>query len=66
MSSQKSVSVKKKSLKCIVCRKKRLTSIICKCGKRVCLYHRLPSNHPCDFDWETHAKNNIIKREYCS
>ena len=56
---------KKKRLCCAAkdCKKKiNLLSLTCKCEKVFCTEHRMPEEHKCTFDWKTHGKSLIAKK----
>ena len=40
--------------------KKQLTNMKCKCGKTVCIIHRYPDDHNCDFDSKNEMKKKLI------
>ena len=52
---------KKASTRCIVCRKKNLTNMKCKCGQYVCMTHRFPDSHKCNFNHALYEKSLLRK-----
>jgi len=48
--------------KCQVCKKKQLIIIECKCGKKLCLKHKFPEDHNCEFDYKKENKENLTKQ----
>ncbi len=39
-----------------------IISFSCKCQKKFCSVHRLPEDHSCTFDYQTHGKCIIAKK----
>ena len=51
---------KEKKKKCFVCKKKiTFTFIECKCGKILCIKHRYPDEHDCDFNYKKEWKEKL-------
>ena len=48
--------------RCSVCRKKTTFVIKCKCEKIVCIQHRYPEDHACNFDYKKEGKDLLIKQ----
>jgi hypothetical protein len=52
-------------MKCFVCKKTHIIVFTCKCGKIVCLKHRMQEEHTCIqpelFKVESYSKDKIIK-----
>jgi len=41
---------------CKICSKRSVYNTICRCGHHVCVKHRFPDNHNCDFDYKKEGK----------
>ena len=56
--------IKFRKKKCQICRKKVMSGMefICRCGKILCVNHRLPELHECSFDHKMFGKG-ILKKE---
>ena len=39
-----------------------LVTFACKCGKRVCLKHRAPETHACDFDFRAQHQKELVDK----
>lgn len=52
--------IRKEEERCRFCRKRTILLVECKCGAKICLKHRMPSKHNCDFDWEYRYRNEIL------
>ena len=53
-------------MKCFVCKKNHVIVFTCKCGKIVCVKHRMQEDHECVqeqelFKVESYSKDKIIK-----
>jgi len=54
---------KAKKARCETCRKKvGLTGFTCRCGGLYCGLHRYSDKHSCQFDYKTHSKNELEKK----
>ncbi len=47
---------KKYSEPCKSCNKRSVYNTVCRCGHHVCVKHRFPENHNCDFDYKKEGK----------
>lgn len=59
------IKKKKKKKICSMegCQKKlNLISFSCKCSKKFCSIHRMPEDHSCSFDYKSHGKCIIAKK----
>lgn len=53
--------VKKKNIRCGVCRKKiNLTHILCKCKNYYCMKHRYANEHACSFNYRKEHQDKLI------
>eukprot|EP00186_Timspurckia_oligopyrenoides_P000388 CAMPEP_0182441976 /NCGR_PEP_ID=MMETSP1172-20130603/944_1 /TAXON_ID=708627 /ORGANISM="Timspurckia oligopyrenoides, Strain CCMP3278" /LENGTH=280 /DNA_ID=CAMNT_0024636607 /DNA_START=97 /DNA_END=939 /DNA_ORIENTATION=+ len=54
--------IQKNKGRCFECRKKvGLTGFTCRCGFVYCGEHRYADRHECEFDYKSHAKDQLIK-----
>ena len=46
--------------RCSACRRKTAFVIKCKCEKVVCIEHRDPEDHACQFDYKEEGKKRLV------